>query len=270
MRVHYFVGFLVVCATVARAGGAADNVHHSSVVTHGNLRDLRRRNGGKPKSFLLCGTVAPTKTQVMESMEAVGDFYREVENDNDWNRRLQTGPIEVGVNFVIVSNETGYGNVTQARVDAQIAVLNAAYRPYFSFRLTSTQYVSNDTYFAMAIIPEGPLADEIEMKTRYRRGGPETLNVYSLSPYSVVSVLKPMYGHAYFPYPYVNQGVANGVVIRHEVLPGGPIEIYNYTNGYAEGDVRTMQSVPKVRHAGLHFHNSLIFKRCWCTRLATG
>jgi hypothetical protein len=242
MRVHYFVSFLVVCATVARACGdlRADNEHHSSLVTHGNLRDLRRRNGGKPKPFLLCGTVAPTKTQVMESMEAVGDFYREVENENDWNQRLQTGPIEVGVNFVIVSNETGHGNLTQAQVDGQIAVLNAAYRPNFSFRVTSTQYVSNDTYFYMEVIPGGVSTMELEVKTRYRRGGAETLNVYSLSPVFVDvdpilgPVVNPVYGYANFPYPYVNLGVANGVFIHHEVLPGGTI-----TN-YAEGIVSTM------------------------------
>jgi hypothetical protein len=207
----------------AHQSGGANHGH--SITTQPGRRDLRGRHGRKQKVFPVCGTESPTKREVTKSTRAVADFYRQVEKNNDWKRRLQAGPININVNFVVVSDSNGTGNVTQAVINDQMAVLNAAFRPDFNFSLISTQYVSNDTYFAFESTFPEPSGAEVELKTRYRRGGTETLNVYSLEPIypdpEDPSDPPTLLGYAYFPYPFLNGGIVDGVVVHHETLPGG-------------------------------------------------
>jgi hypothetical protein len=224
---------VLACAQATWACGTGD-AHHEDLASTSrqNLRDLRRRDGTKQKIVPVCGTVPPTNGEVRMSMGEVADFYRQVENDNDWKRRLQVGPINIDVNWVVVTDSDGNGNVTQATLKKQMDILNAAYRPDFNFRLTSTQYVSNDTFFSFeSTFPDPPSGPELALKSRYRRGGTETLNIYSLEP------LYPnpdnddspptLLGYAYFPYPFLNGGVVDGVVVHHETLPGGAFIDFN-------------------------------------------
>jgi hypothetical protein len=130
-----------------------------------------------------CGTAGANQNEVRINAKTIEDFYKQGGGDGGWRRRLQTGPIVIDVNFVVVSNATGYGNVTNETVNAQIAVLNAAFSPDFSFRLTSLQRVSNNSLFEIpARDPHKPTSEEVLLKRQYRKGGTETLNVYSASP----------------------------------------------------------------------------------------
>jgi hypothetical protein len=179
-------------------------------------------------------------------MEAVADFYKEADNDKDWKRRLQSGPIMIDVNFVLVSDSDGViGNVTQKMVDDQMAVLNTAYSPDFNFRLSNVQRVTDDNLvLILARDPlELPTPREAVLKTIYRKGGTETLNVYSLVPYVVnasnATVLIP--GFSTLPYPAFSEGDLDGVVLLYATMPGGRV------NGYNQGDVSTHFLCPDPR-----------------------
>jgi Pregnancy-associated plasma protein-A len=188
-----------------------------------------------PPTFKFCGTEVPQRNEVRASMAAVEDFYRS--GNDGWKQQLQTGPIVIDVNFVVVSNETGYGNVSQKMVDDQIAVLNAAFSPEFSFRLTNTERVSNNSLFEIAARdPKKPTNGELLLKSQYHRGGTETLNVYSLRPGDRVNATHepmPILGFSTFPYPtFIFRKELDGVVIWFETMPGGSFA------GNNEGDVR--------------------------------
>jgi hypothetical protein len=190
-------------------------------------------------SIRFCGSSLPSarEDEVRASLSLVDDFYREAGAHDGWKRRLQGGPITVDVNFVVVSDSTGFGNVTQKMVDDQMSVLNTAYSPDFRFRLSNLQRVSNDTLFVLlARNPyERPAIDEIDLKIRYRRGGPETLNVYSLLPIILNATdeddLIPVAGFSSFPYPILSEDELDGVVFLFDTMPGGQ------DAGYDEGGV---------------------------------
>jgi Pregnancy-associated plasma protein-A len=187
-----------------------------------------------PPTFKFCGTEVPQRNEVRASMTAVDDFYR----DDGWKQRLQTGPIVIDVNFVVVSNETGYGNVSQKMVEDQVAVLNAAFSPEFSFRLTNTERVSNNSMFVLVARDPNPIhypKGELWLKSRYHRGGTETLNVYSLLPVDPKKAKHepmPILGFSTFPYPtLIIRKELDGVVLWFETMPGGAFAEHN------EGDV---------------------------------
>jgi hypothetical protein len=209
--------------------GHAPNHEGATGLNRQNLRDLRRRGVGKPKRIIECGTPTPNRTEVRSNMAAVADFYRQADSDEGLRRRLQAGPIVIDINFVVVTEPYigidgvpyEYGDVSQERLDLQIGVLNAAFSPEFSFQLASVQRVSNESYFT--VHPGWPgesSREELELKAQYRRGGTETLNVYSLEP-DGGDLTSTLLGFAYPPYPYVNRRVEDGIFIHHETLPDG-------------------------------------------------
>jgi hypothetical protein len=211
-------------------------------------------SGTMARPFKFCSTVSPEKNEVSASLKTVEDFYRKAAVDDGWKRRLQSGPIKIDVNFVIVSNKTGYGNVSQKMVDDQMAVLNAAFSPDFSFQLANTQRVSNNSMFEIAARdPYNPTNGEVWLKYRYHRGGTETLNVYSLRPIDPNKAThepKPILGFATYPYPsLILSKELDGVVIWFETMPGGSFA------GNNEGDVRSHRCCNScVRCASDAFH----------------
>jgi hypothetical protein len=158
-----------------------------------------------------CGTRQPSDREVWESMAMVEEFYSV--RDKGWDRRLQ-GPITVDVNFVIVSDTTGRGQLTDAQVDAHMAAVNANFAPHFNFRITSRKRVTNNNYFYLG---EPPTNAEYDLKFEYGVRGATNLNIYSLLPVGRFN------GWAWFPEPY--EGVWDGVVVTYEDigLPRGPV-----------------------------------------------
>jgi hypothetical protein len=142
-------------------------------------RESRGLRGPKDDSASLpsCGSRARTDEEVKAFSEMIQQFYQEAQSSPGGSRRLQEA-ITINVNFVNVRSTAGLG-ATEAQVQAQIDALNTAYRPDFVFNLSTTQVVTNDNYFGN-IDPRatnGPV--EAQLKAEYRRGGMDTLNVYS-------------------------------------------------------------------------------------------
>ena len=132
------------------------------------------------------------------------------------------GSVNVPVWFHVINNGTGAnnGNVPDAQIQDQIAVLNAAYAstnsPFF-FTLAGITRTTNATWYTLS---PGSTA-ESQAKTALRRGGAGTLNVYSANPGG------GLLGWATFPSDYASRPTQDGVVVLFSSLPGGSASPYN-------------------------------------------
>jgi hypothetical protein len=121
---------------------------------------------------------------------------------------------------VIHSGSTG--NLSQADVNDQMSVLNAAYASTgWSFNLVSTDWTDNATWFAMGA------SGESAAKAALRQGSADDLNIYTANPSG------GYLGWATFPWNYASNPSYDGVVLLYSSLPGGSAAPYN------EGDTAT-------------------------------
>ncbi|MEV0594195.1 zinc metalloprotease [Nonomuraea cavernae] len=119
----------------------------------------------------------------------------------------------------------GVTQVPDRYVRAQLQTLTAAYSGRLGgaatgigFRLDGTDVTQNAAWFT------DPVANETQMKTALRRGGPETLNLY------VVQLDYRVLGFSTYPYWYQSSPGSDGVVIDWRTMPGGPLT--DYSLGY--------------------------------------
>ncbi len=117
----------------------------------------------------------------------------------------------------VIRNSSGTGGPTQAQMDNQIAVLNAAYASAgFSFSVVSTDFTNNSTWYTAT----GGTA-ESQMKNALRKGTADDLNIY----YNNMG--GGLLGWATFPSSYASNPKMDGVVILYSSLPGGSAAPYN-------------------------------------------
>ncbi len=132
----------------------------------------------------------------------------------------------INVYWHVINNGVGIlnGDIPQTQIDAQIAVLNAAYAPGgWTFNLVSTSRTTNADWYAAGFgSPE-----EIEFKNALRQGSGDDLNIYSSNNFSALA------GWATFPVRYKFEPEMDGVVILYSTVPGGTAAPLN------EGDVTT-------------------------------
>lgn len=116
------------------------------------------------------------------------------------------------------------GNVSDAQIADQIAVLNAAYAGTgFSFYLASVDRTRNGTWFNGCY----NLNTELQMKQALAVDPSTTLNIYTCKP------SQGILGYAYYPSTYPEDSVWHGAVILYSSLPGGDAAPYD------EGDTAT-------------------------------
>lgn len=108
------------------------------------------------------------------------------------------------------------GNVSQKAIDDQLAVLNLGYSGFyggadtgFRFRLVGVDRTDNAAWFAA----RAGGSDEREMKRALRRGGNDTLNLYS-------SLAGGYLGYAYLPGLPASRTYLDGIVFHWESMPG--------------------------------------------------
>jgi hypothetical protein len=134
-----------------------------------------------------------------------------------------TGPITVSVYFHVIHNGSA-GNLTQAKVNGQIAVLNSAFAASnVQFNLVSTDWTNNAAWATMAYGSQA----ETQAKAALRQGNASALNIYS------ANIGNGLLGWATFPSSYASKPLADGVVILDQSVPGGNAAPYN------EGDTGT-------------------------------
>ena len=152
--------------------------------------------------------------------------------DGELARMLESyGVTEAQVSIPVVwhvvyseSRRTGIeGWLSQAEVQAQIDVLNAAFAGTgFSYYLSNVTYTNNRQWFTGCYG-----GAERKMKKGLAVDPANTLNIYSCKPNSGIL------GYARFPWSYPEDSYWHGVVLLYSSLPGGSAAPYN------EGDTGT-------------------------------
>ena len=127
----------------------------------------------------------------------------------------------VPVWFHVVTRTDNTGNVTDARIQQQMQVLNAAYAGRgFQFTLAGVTRTKNNSWYGNC------LSNEMKMKNALAVNPARNLNIYTCTPGSYL-------GYAYVPDTYPEASKRHGVVALHSSLPGGASTNYN------EGDTVT-------------------------------
>jgi hypothetical protein len=172
-----------------------------------------------------CGTRQPTFEEVEQIEQQIGAVRA---------RGKAKSTITIPVWFHVISRGSGFANgeLSEAMIRAQLRVLEDSYAGRtggagsgFGFELAGVTRTTNATWFA-SLATDFEL--ELHVKQLLRRGGPETLNIYTVDG-------GPYLGFAYFPSVLTSPSFAalDGVVLDWRSLPGGSFEIYS------EGDTAT-------------------------------
>lgn len=124
----------------------------------------------------------------------------------------------VPVWFHVITSTSGAGSVTSNQINQQINVLNGAFaNAGFQFSLVGTTTTADNTWYTAGY---GTTAER-NMKSALRRGGAETLNIYSNN------MGGGLLGWATFPSDYQRSPSNDGVVLLYATLPGGSAAPYN-------------------------------------------
>ncbi|KAJ3211179.1 hypothetical protein HDU67_004738 [Dinochytrium kinnereticum] len=146
--------------------------------------------------------------------------HRELMNSNPLLLANETKTINVY--FHVVSDEAGNGNVSEADVLAQIDVLNVDFAGNYMFSLVEVTRTVNTLWYSTA----GPdNAEQTDMKTSLRKGGPADLNIYTVGFTTGDSA--GLLGYATFPSSYSEFPLDDGVVVLYSSLPNGSTPDYN-------------------------------------------
>jgi hypothetical protein len=145
------------------------------------------------------------------------------------------GSVTIPVYVHVITSSTGAGNVTDARISQQIAVLNAAYsggdalpggggtpngsaaNTPFRFVLMGTDRTANSAWYTMGY----GSAAETQAQAALRKGGANALNIYT------ANIGGGLLGWATFPWEYSGASSRDGVVLLNASLPGGSAAPYN-------------------------------------------
>lgn len=126
-------------------------------------------------------------------------------------------PIEIDVHWhVVAANATLSGGwIPNAQIDAQMEVLNQDYAEAgVSWRHADTTRIISPDWFRR--IRQSDSSDANTMKTIFRKGGANALNVFTVGfPGS------NLLGYSTFPWGYRNQPQIDGIVLLYSSLPGG-------------------------------------------------
>jgi hypothetical protein len=118
---------------------------------------------------------------------------------------------EIPVYFHVIRDDSGAGDVSDDRIDAQIAVMNGAFGPLgWNFVLVATDRWNNSQWF------HAPLGspEQNEFKQTLHVGSADDLNVYTIEPAEYV-------GFGWYPWAYAGDPGNDGVILHHEVVSGG-------------------------------------------------
>jgi len=131
--------------------------------------------------------------------------------------------IDVNFNIIAVNNTVAGGWIRPSQVLSQIAVLNKDYKASgIQFRLVNTTRILNKNWFTNV---SDESQEQTAMKQQLRRGGPETLNIYTVSFNNPAA--EGLLGYATFPSDYKSSPKDDGVVIQYQTLPGGTNAPFN-------------------------------------------
>lgn len=176
-----------------------------------------------------CATPLPTAQEV----NAVEQEMREFQDTVAFVRN--PGAVTVQVYVHVIRTDSGGGDVSDSRINDQIAVLNSGFagtdprasgqaasaqttsNTPFRFVLAGINRTNNSTWYTMS---PGSSA-EASAKNTLRQGTARDLNLYFASPGG------GLLGWATFPWQYSGNPQNDGVVILNASTPGGSAAPYN-------------------------------------------
>lgn len=169
----------------------------------------------------ICGTVETGPPVQSPDVESIRKWILE--------NRIAAGGV-IPVNFQVIYANNGEGNVPDAQLDAQIAVLNHCFagNDYngnpapgvatgYTFTKASTTRTKNGKWFKMT--PGS--ANEVNAKNSLAVNWTSSLNLYTCKPG------QNLLGWAVFPWGSSANTRQDGVVIHYASLPGGSLAPFN-------------------------------------------
>jgi len=178
---------------------------------------------GKVHDVLRCGFENPSAAERMTIEAKLREFQR-------------TAPLQgltvpatkvIPIHFHVITTNSGAGDVLDAQLDSQIAVLNAAYAGSgFQFIKHGYSRTRNTTWYNGC----ANTSTERQIRKTLAVDPAHTFNVYTCG------LGGGLLGRATFPSYYVESSYMHGVVILNASLPGGS------ANNYNGGDTLTHES----------------------------
>ncbi|KAF8646161.1 hypothetical protein AX16_007376, partial [Volvariella volvacea WC 439] len=150
-----------------------------------------------------------------EHLRNIERVFRAIRTPPSLLRGPNDGPAVIPVYWhVIAVNRTIEGGwVSHEQITEQMNVLNRDFVDAgLTFNHIETFRVIQPTWFSNA---EASVEVEFEMKTRLKKGGPETLNIYT------IQMAGGGLGSATFPGNYQFGPIIDGIYLNYYVLPGG-------------------------------------------------
>jgi pregnancy-associated plasma protein-A len=183
-----------------------------------------------------CGTPHAMSTEANAVQASLDQFRATLGATSDVQPLRAAGSVTVRVYFHVITSNSGAGNISDAMINSQIAVLNDAYaggdtdrapgqgvsaqatsNTPFRFMLAGTTRTANSTWYTMGY---GSTAER-EAKTALRQGGAADLNIYA------ANIGGGLLGWATFPSDYSRKPEMDGVVVLTASLPGGSAVPYD-------------------------------------------
>ncbi len=171
------------------------------------------------RAGMRCATYQPTGDE-LQSIEA--DFMETLLYSPHMATQSIASPVSITVNFHVIRSNSGAGDVSDARLNSQLATLNAAYSGRgFTFVRGTTDRTNNSSWYGMGY---GTTA---EANAKNNFGGMAAndsryvLNFYTANPGG------GLLGWATFPWERAGAPTMDGVVILHSSINGGSATPYN-------------------------------------------
>jgi Pregnancy-associated plasma protein-A len=165
--------------------------------------------------------VEPYTLDARESARMLSDMRRRLRSAGAAALRTATVTVPLWIHVI----NDGRMAVPDTALDSQVEALNDAYGGRLGgvdtgvrFVLKGVTHTDNPAWF------REPLANEVAMKQRLRKGGRETLNLY------IAQLGELVLGYATYPHWYQSRPALDGVVIDWRSLPGGALR--DFSKGY--------------------------------------
>lgn len=171
------------------------------------------------KSGFRCATDTPSEVEA-EQIEA--QFMEELlYGRSPINTDSITNPVSITVNFHVIRSSTGSGDVSDTRLNSQIATLNAAYSGRgFTFVRGTTDRTNNSTWYTMGHGTTAESACKNYFTGIASNNSAYVLNFYTASPGG------GLLGWATFPWERAGNPRMDGVVVLNSSVNGGSAANY--------------------------------------------
>ena len=153
-----------------------------------------------------CGTIDGTENDIIAVAEAMTNWS----GNNTRTKRRPTVNIQTYWN-TITKGDDDEGSISNGKIAESISILNAAFKPYFTFTLVESVEENNASYWG---IDKG---EDRLMKNALRKGNCAALNIYS------TNISSRKIGWATYPNSCASNTAYDGVIIDSGTVPGGTL-----------------------------------------------